>query len=132
MDIRRNIHRLVLSVFDREPLPGEQAAHLDGNKDNNRLDNLKWCTKLENEAHKIIHGTHLSGAKVNGAKLTAEQVVAIRERAHAGETLRSIALSVGMSGGAIWHIVTGNNWPDVGGPLRPRRAKCSTQTNASR
>jgi hypothetical protein len=37
---------------------GHQAAHGDGAGLNNRLANLRWATRRENEADKIKHGTH--------------------------------------------------------------------------
>ena len=44
-----------------KPTPEHQAAHWDGNKLNNRSDNLRWATPLENQADKLRHGTVLRG-----------------------------------------------------------------------
>lgn len=55
---RFRVHRLLLTVFDREQLPGEECRHLDGNRQNNNLVNLKWGTRKENHADAIKHGTH--------------------------------------------------------------------------
>lgn len=45
------IHRLVMLEF----MPNEDnnliINHIDGNKLNNRLDNLEWCTRSENDKH---------------------------------------------------------------------------------
>ena len=52
------VHRLVLFAF-RGPPPTSRhhGAHLDGDKANNRLDNLAWKTPEENEGDKKAHGT---------------------------------------------------------------------------
>lgn len=46
-------HRVVLSAFSPNPSPGvyTQINHVDGNKANNRLWNLEWCTCKENHMH---------------------------------------------------------------------------------
>lgn len=57
------VHRLLLSTFDRPPLPGEVARHLDGNPQNNVLENLAWGTQKDNEEDKKRHGTHANTQK---------------------------------------------------------------------
>jgi NUMOD4 motif/HNH endonuclease len=52
------IHRIVLSSFDR-PRDDMDVNHKDGNKENNRLDNLEWATRSEN----IAHGYRVLGRK---------------------------------------------------------------------
>lgn len=74
------VSRLVLLTYIGEP-PGKeyQAAHINGTRTDNRLKNLKWCTRKENESHKIIHKTRLLGEKVTGSKLKTDQVIYIRK-----------------------------------------------------
>lgn len=46
------IHRLVALAFLPPPGPGQtDINHKDGNRHNNTVDNLEWCTKSENERH---------------------------------------------------------------------------------
>ncbi len=49
---RFRIHRLVLKIF--KPITNSedfQCNHIDGNKKNNNINNLEWCTCSENNQH---------------------------------------------------------------------------------
>lgn len=49
------IHRLVLENFDRMPKDEkEECHHIDGNRQNNNIKNLKWVTRQENDSH-VVH-----------------------------------------------------------------------------
>ncbi len=48
----RLVHRLVALTFIDNSKNLPQVNHKDGNRKNNNLSNLEWCTKEENEMHK--------------------------------------------------------------------------------
>jgi len=52
------VHRLVLSAFESEPTPGQEARHLNGDQTDNRAANLRWGTHSENQLDQVEHGTH--------------------------------------------------------------------------
>lgn len=107
--VRRNVHALVLTAFDRPPAPGEECRHLDGDVNNNHRQNLKWGTKLENGADKKLHGKG-RGSVQHLNKLTETQVREIKRRLADEETPASIALIYGVSRGQIYNIKNGLSW----------------------
>ena len=45
------VHRLVATHFLRKRHGRDEVNHIDGNKLNNDVSNLEWCTRLENVQH---------------------------------------------------------------------------------
>lgn len=74
-----SVHRLVAEKYLPNPDNLPQVNHKDGNKLNNHVDNLEWCTASENIKHSIKMGLHPTGSDVHTHKLTETQVMQIRE-----------------------------------------------------
>lgn len=76
---RFRVHRLVaLAFIGQPPTPAHEIAHIDGNPSNNAAENLRWATAAENAADRERHGTVVRGEASVCAKLTADDVRAIR------------------------------------------------------
>lgn len=54
------------------------------------------------------------GERIKTAKLTAEDVRQIRARLAAGDAIRDLAETFGVSFASIWNISTGRTWKHVG------------------
>lgn len=72
--LSRRVHRLVLEAFIPNKSSNLQAAHINGDSKDNRIENLMWATCKENQSHKSLHGTLARGNRNGKSKLTEEQV----------------------------------------------------------
>ena len=60
--VNKSVHRLVASAFLPNPFDLAQVNHLDGVKENNRVDNLVWSSASEN----VQHAYEVLGRKQKG------------------------------------------------------------------
>lgn len=54
--VKYSIHRLVAKTFLKCEDGKVEVNHKDGNKLNNNVKNLEWCTRIENVRHSIENG----------------------------------------------------------------------------
>lgn len=74
----KNVHRAVAYAFLGKPPEGKvEVNHIDGNKQNNCIENLEWVTKQENQYHaSYVLGKRL-GEDCTRSILKEEQVIEI-------------------------------------------------------
>lgn len=95
-----DVHRLVAMAWVPNPAGLPVVHHKDGNKLNNRADNLEWATVRENTLLAVRRG-RMGGRR----KLRMEDALNIRRMHLMGFSISSIARHYGMSKSTIWCIV---------------------------
>jgi hypothetical protein len=116
------VHTLVCVAFHGPRPRGHEVRHRDGDKLNNKADNLCWATKRQNAADRRRHATHCRGHKHPSAHLTDDLAFAIRLKwleAKSGSRyvpkgwLQAMADEYGVTHSVIRHITEGRSYPDA-------------------
>lgn len=109
----RRVPHLVLEAFVGPRPAGMESAHENGNPADNRPDNLRWATHVDNCADKKRHGTSQQGEKHPMHKLTDDDVREIKRLLSLGLTQKVIAAQFRRCPSTINHINTGRQWSHV-------------------
>ena len=101
----KKVHRLVLETFVGPCPAGHECLHADGNPANNRLDNLRWGTRLDNRADMRAHA-QLYRRRQGATWLSEETIRAIKRELSAPErpTQKILARKYGVHVNTICNI----------------------------
>jgi hypothetical protein len=106
--VRCRIHRLVAMAFIPNTENKEQVNHINGVKDDNRVENLEWATNLENIRHAYKNNLiDRSGVKNSHAKLSESQVIEIR---NSQLSYSELATQYNVNRPCIYKIKKGITW----------------------
>jgi hypothetical protein len=103
------VHRLVAECFIDNPDGYKEVNHIDGDKTNNRVDNLEWCSRSWNNKHAFQTGLRdykelsrmAKMPRYSRRKFTNEQVLEIRASKKSDTDLSK---QYGVARGAIYQI----------------------------
>lgn len=112
------IHRLVAMLFLENPNNYKEVNHKDGNKENNNVENLEWCTRSQNNKHAFITGLrsyeHLremaKRPRKTRRKFTEDQIREIRASEKSDKTL---AQEYGVVCSVIWQIKNRRTYKEI-------------------
>ena len=120
------IHRVVLTTFNpTDKMESLQVNHIDGDKNNNKLENLEWCTCKENIEHAIRTGLsdftkNVSMYSLNGEFIKTFSALTLAEK-ETGVLVVNISAAckgkVRQAGGYQWSY---KEVPNIG-KVRPKK-----------
>ena len=67
--VSKLVHRLVAETFIPKIEGKCEVNHIDGDKTNNNVDNLEWCTRQENNIHAKLLGAKQYSSEFRGIKI---------------------------------------------------------------
>ena len=105
------VHRLIAEEHIPNPFNYKTVNHINGNKLDNRVENLEWISRRKNCEHARLNG--LTQSKLNGIiDLSKEQVLKIRELRNEGNTYKSISNMFNRDYRTIWDICNFKRYKD--------------------
>ena len=109
--VQKYVHRMVAECYLLNK--SIQVNHKDGNKSNNCVSNLEWCTNSQNQIHAHANGLKKSGSDLWNAKFTKEQIFEIKKYRNNGLPYHQIAKIFNTTKSTIHAIVNNNRYKNI-------------------
>ena len=109
-------HRIVALAFIPNPEKRPQINHINAVKTDNRVENLEWCTPMENIHHSMEMGLQKkrSGEEIHFAILTEKEVIEIRSKYKPRKyTFKRLGIEYGVSYQTIQCIIHKRSWKHI-------------------
>lgn len=106
------VHRLIAREFVEGYFKGAQVNHKNFNKQDNRPENLEWCSNQENQDHSNSRGLR-RGSSNGNSKLSEKEVIKIKELISLGLSNQEIGQKFKVSGVTVSCIRTKKTWAHV-------------------
>jgi hypothetical protein len=100
------VHRIVANAFLGD-ISGKDINHINGNKSDNRIENLEICSR----SHNMKHAIHCLGTRIS--KLTVDSVLEIRKLSSYGLSYGEIAKAFDVTATNVWSVVKRKSWAHV-------------------
>lgn len=113
---KKLVHRLVGEAFLENPENKPEINHIDGDKQNNVIFNLEWCTSSENQKHAYSTGLQISTLQGVGhfaAKISSKDVRMIRILGAIGIKQKSIGKRFGINQQNVSLICSRKAWKHI-------------------
>ncbi|MGL5013723.1 MAG: HNH endonuclease [Bacteroidales bacterium] len=107
------LHRLVAEMFLPNPEKYPHINHKDGNRLNNHVDNLEWCTHEMNIKHAMDNDLNPRGERHGIAVATEQTVRDIRRMRDEGVPYTEMVKIFGLKESTIGAIGRNQNWKHV-------------------
>lgn len=108
--VTKKLHRLVAEYFLPNDLNLPQVNHKDGDKSNNRVDNLEWCSNDYNMNHAIISNLIKKGEERAFSKCTETSLLLLQNLINYGFTIKQLSIIYCISKNTMKEIIRGERY----------------------
>lgn len=113
----RLVHRVIAKTFIDNTANLPEVNHINGNKSDNSINNLEWCTRNENLKHAYKHNLrNAKGTNNARSKLSEEDIRYIRKNYIKGDKVYggiAIGKKFNVAHQTISAVVSGQNWETI-------------------
>lgn len=104
------IHRLLAEHFIPNPQNKAEVNHINGDKHDNRLENLEWATSAENRQHAFDNGLKVASKGAKHYRATPIMVISLKEnKTISFPCIKDASFKTGIGETSIWSNLRGRS-----------------------